>query len=957
MAFSNKKQWVRLSTRVILAVLVLAAAVSLGADVVVSLSPTASPSSGGPGTIESVTGSNFPAGTILPSQVIITLQPSVAGAGPTLDTTATNVVTIIGSTRKVYWVNPAGLVVAAPTTYWASMTGPGFTSNKTTFTANPAFKITDVTPKLLNAGQSAPVNVTTAFGTNVQGVTKASLGAGVSVGGAAAGAAGPVTVINASSFTANVSVDAGAASGARTLTVFNGATQASLAAALVINRAPVVNAGADQNITLPANASLTGSVNDDGFPQGAAVTSEWTKVSGPGTVGFGNASLASTTATFSAPGFYTLRLTGNDTQLNGSDDINITVNAAPTLISIIPNTGTQGQNNVFANIVGDATHFVNGTTVAGLGAGITVVGTTVTDATHALVQLNIAADAPTGAHDLTMTTGGEVVTLVDAFTVNATSSGQISSVRLKVSSNLVAPGGAVTFTVEALDANQNPVINPVPQFDLNIAAVGSSFGNAPVIQGNTITFPKLVKAKLANQNPDFDPNGDFVDDDPNDPNYGKQTGGLFNFTATLQGTAIKATEVINCLPTGTADITVATHDYAAEAESAFRDLAAALNSSDTNAYNAAKAKLQALQNKVDIFSFDVLNTNQVLAPPNGKRVTVAQLIAAGIPAAADDAAFGPNLTALHNALIQAINRLALINPAAIVQADITAMQGILATYQAALAQLKTLHPGPRGITGQDAILNQIIRFDIPRLADAAVKLGVGMTDQISTPLARRNGAPPTLASERMLARAGIARFQLFSFFSTMFSVLTDLKGTAKGNIIELAISLANDILNLELANIINSQADGGLGIDWVQASASVSFVCPNYSQTFVDGTGFDASAAQMKVATLGCIDSQLLRNLGTLSKPKDLAGAIRLLNKVVSISKALARDQGVAAVNVPDLVCLGCGLFDDDHMEFHSGWPRVNQGRLPCVGVIIVFNMNTGSFAATNSDFLGSCGL
>jgi hypothetical protein len=190
----------------------------------------------------------------------------------------------------------------------------------------------------------------------------------------------------------------------------------------------------------------------------------------------------------------------------------------------------------------------------------------------------------------------------------------------------------------------------------------------------------------------------------------------------------------------------------------------------------------------------------------------------------------------------------------------------------------------------------------------------------------------------------------------MFSVLTDLKGTAKGNIIELAISLANDILNMELANIINSQADGGLGIDWVQASASVAFVCPNYSQTFVDGFGFDASAAQMKVATLGCIDSQLLRNLGTLSKPKDLAGAIRLLNKVVSISKALARDQG-AAVNVPDLVCLGCGLFDDDHMEFHSGWPRVNQGRLPCVGVIIVFNMNTGSFAATNSDFLGSCGL
>jgi len=54
------------------------------------------------------------------------------------------------------------------------------------------------------------------------------------------------------------------------------------------NQAPVVNAGADQTITLPAVANLAGTVTDDGLPNPpATVTKTWSKVSGPGTVTFG----------------------------------------------------------------------------------------------------------------------------------------------------------------------------------------------------------------------------------------------------------------------------------------------------------------------------------------------------------------------------------------------------------------------------------------------------------------------------------------------------------------------------------------------------------------------------------------------------------------------------------------------------------------------------------------------
>ncbi len=67
-----------------------------------------------------------------------------------------------------------------------------------------------------------------------------------------------------------------------------------------VNQAPVVNAGPDQAITLPASASLSGTVTDDGMP-GTDVTTTWSKVTGPGTVTFGDATATATSAGFSTP--------------------------------------------------------------------------------------------------------------------------------------------------------------------------------------------------------------------------------------------------------------------------------------------------------------------------------------------------------------------------------------------------------------------------------------------------------------------------------------------------------------------------------------------------------------------------------------------------------------------------------------------------------------------------------
>ena len=86
-----------------------------------------------------------------------------------------------------------------------------------------------------------------------------------------------------------------------------------------------------QTITLPATASLSGTVSDDGLPNPPDnVTTTWSKVSGPGTVTFSpSATALDTTASFSVAGTYVLRLSGSDSLLSAFDDLTVTANAGP----------------------------------------------------------------------------------------------------------------------------------------------------------------------------------------------------------------------------------------------------------------------------------------------------------------------------------------------------------------------------------------------------------------------------------------------------------------------------------------------------------------------------------------------------------------------------------------------------------------------------------------------------
>jgi RHS repeat-associated protein len=105
------------------------------------------------------------------------------------------------------------------------------------------------------------------------------------------------------------------------------------------NQAPQVFLPTSLNVSRPDILTLPGIVVDDGLPIGGTLTQQWSKISGPGTATFTNASAAVTTVTFSAAGDYILQLSASDTQLSGSGSVTVhvtdsTANKAPVIAQL-----------------------------------------------------------------------------------------------------------------------------------------------------------------------------------------------------------------------------------------------------------------------------------------------------------------------------------------------------------------------------------------------------------------------------------------------------------------------------------------------------------------------------------------------------------------------------------------------------------------------------------------------
>ena len=328
------------------------------------------PSTASPNTPISMTASGFTAGTPAPS-VSVMLTPQVGGSPITVASAVTG--TGIGRSINFFAPSSPGGV------YTVTASGAGLTfinSLALTLTGPPNFTLAP------NSGAQSANVLVTIFGSNTSfpsGATTANFGPGISVGGAAAGATGPIAVQPNGTAIASLAISPGASIGSRNVTV-NGADT------ITVPNAFSVTSGT-RTLTLinvdPATgvASTPVSVTATGFQVGVLASAFTVTLSPQGggapinTIAVVTGTAVGRSINFVVPpgapaGAYTLTASGTGYVSGNSLPFTIT---GPPSFTLSPNSGAQAAT-VQVTIVGSNTTFPPGGTTANFGAGISVGG-------------------------------------------------------------------------------------------------------------------------------------------------------------------------------------------------------------------------------------------------------------------------------------------------------------------------------------------------------------------------------------------------------------------------------------------------------------------------------------------------------------------------------------------------------------------------------------------------------
>jgi hypothetical protein len=271
---------------------------------------------------------------------------------------------------------------------------------------------------------------------------------------------------------------------------------------------PLTNTGAAPSATEGIATTLAGSAPN--------ATALWTKESGPGSVAFGDASNPATSALFSLPGSYVLRLTANNAIGETTGTLAITVNALPTAQNASASLGQDSSVEIpltFSDPDGDALSVISHS--QGSNGSVSITGSTATytanpgfvgaDSFTYTVSDGRGGSATASVSITVLDTLPPLITVPGNLTVEATGPGG-ATVNFTTSANdavsgVVAtnnspasgstfPVGTTTVTASATDAAGNAASRTfiVTVNAWNSAPVLAAIGNQSIGQGQTLSF-------------------------------------------------------------------------------------------------------------------------------------------------------------------------------------------------------------------------------------------------------------------------------------------------------------------------------------------------------------------------------------------------------------------------------------------------------------------------------------
>jgi RHS repeat-associated protein len=186
-------------------------------------------------------------------------------------------------------------------------------------------------------------------------------------------------------------------------------------------------------------------VTDDGSPAGSSVSSNWTKVSGPGAVSFDDATQPITHATFSTAGTYVLRLTATDTELSSTGDVTINVqpqpiNQAPTVNAGADQSITLPTDTVSLSGTGTDDGLPTGSTLTFTWTKVTGPGTVTFSTPNQ--QSTTAQFSAAGSYQLRLTVSDSLLTASDDVIVTVSAANQAPTVSAGADQNILVTDNA-----------------------------------------------------------------------------------------------------------------------------------------------------------------------------------------------------------------------------------------------------------------------------------------------------------------------------------------------------------------------------------------------------------------------------------------------------------------------------------------------------------------------------------